>query len=71
MNLEAILFDLHGTLGYVEEPISSEEISEYLLKRDYKVYVCMPSRTLQILGDLFWVNTEKLSASNRVNSSQA
>ena len=50
MNLEAILFDLHGTLGYVEEPISSEEISEYLLKRDYKVYVCMHAK--QSLADL-------------------
>lgn len=38
MNLKAILFDLHGTLGYVEDPISSEEISEYLLKRNYEVY---------------------------------
>lgn len=38
MVLKAILFDLHVTLAYVENPISSEEISEFLLERGYEVY---------------------------------
>jgi len=38
MVLEAVLFDLHGTLAYVENPVSSEKVSEFLLKRGYEVY---------------------------------
>jgi len=38
MKLEAVLFDLHGTLAYVKNPISSEEISELLLNHGYKIY---------------------------------
>jgi putative hydrolase of the HAD superfamily len=38
MNLKAVLFDLYGTLAYVKNPISSEEISEFLLARGYEVY---------------------------------
>lgn len=38
MNLRAVLFDLHGTLAYVKNPISSEKISEFLLRRGYEVY---------------------------------
>lgn len=36
--LKAVLFDLYGTLGFVKDPISSEEISEFLLEHGYKVY---------------------------------
>ena len=38
MTLKAVLFDLYGTLAYVKNPISSEEISEFLLKRGCEVY---------------------------------
>ncbi len=38
VNLKAVLFDLHGTLAYVEKPISSEEISLFLLERGLEVY---------------------------------
>lgn len=38
MVLKAVFFDLHGTLGYVENPISSEEISEFLIEHGYEVY---------------------------------
>jgi len=38
MTLKAVLFDLYGTLAYVKNPISSEEISEFLLRRGYGVY---------------------------------
>jgi HAD superfamily hydrolase (TIGR01549 family) len=37
-NLKAVLFDLYGTLAYVQDPISSEEISEFMLEHGYKVY---------------------------------
>lgn len=36
--LKAVLFDLYGTLAFVKDPISSEKISEFLLKEGYKVY---------------------------------
>lgn len=36
--LKAVLFDLYGTLAYVKNPISSEKISEFMLKHGYKVY---------------------------------
>ena len=38
MKLKAALFDLYGTLAYVRNPISSEEISEFLLEHGYEVY---------------------------------
>ena len=38
MALKAVLFDLYGTLTYVKNPISSEEISEFLLRRGYRAY---------------------------------
>lgn len=38
MDFEAVLFDLYGTLGYVENPITSEEISDFLLEHGYDVY---------------------------------
>ena len=38
MALKAVLFDLYGTLAYVKNPISSEEISEFLLRRGYRAY---------------------------------
>lgn len=38
MILEAVLFDLHDTLVYLKNPISSGEISEFLLKRGYEIY---------------------------------
>jgi len=38
MDLKAVLFDLHGTLAYVKNPMTSDEISEFLLKRGYEIY---------------------------------
>jgi len=38
MRLKAVLFDLHGTLAYVKNPISSEVISEFLLNHGYEIY---------------------------------
>ena len=35
--MKAVLFDLHGTLAYVENPVSVEEISEHLFSRGYEV----------------------------------
>jgi len=35
--VEAVLFDLHGTLAYVDNPVSDIEISEYLSSRGYEV----------------------------------
>jgi HAD superfamily hydrolase (TIGR01549 family) len=38
MVLKAVLFDLHGTLGYVKDPTNSQYVSQFLLKRGYEVY---------------------------------
>lgn len=38
MDLKAVLFDLHGTLGYVENPLTSEQISDFLLNHGCDVY---------------------------------
>jgi len=38
MELKAALFDLYGTLAYVRNPTSSEEISEFLLEHGCEVY---------------------------------
>jgi HAD superfamily hydrolase (TIGR01549 family) len=38
MDFEAVLFDLHGTIGYVKNPITSEEISDFLLEHRCDVY---------------------------------
>jgi len=38
MKLKAVLFDLHGTLAYLESPLNSEEASDFLLKHGYRVY---------------------------------
>ena len=38
MNLKAVLFDLHDTLAYLESPVNSEEVSDFLLKHGYRVY---------------------------------
>jgi HAD superfamily hydrolase (TIGR01549 family) len=35
--IKATLFDLHGSLAYVENPIDEEEISGYLFGRSYEV----------------------------------
>ena len=35
--IRAVLFDLHGTLAHVENPVSAEEISDYLFSRGYEV----------------------------------
>jgi FMN phosphatase YigB (HAD superfamily) len=37
-SLRAILFDLHGTLGYVKKPVTAEEFCTYLQSRGYNVY---------------------------------
>jgi putative hydrolase of the HAD superfamily len=38
MKIKAILFDLHGTLAYVPNPISDESVSDILVKRGYDVF---------------------------------
>jgi FMN phosphatase YigB (HAD superfamily) len=38
MILKAVLFDLHDTLVHLENPLSSEEVSEFLLEHGYEVY---------------------------------
>ncbi|HXX87020.1 MAG TPA: HAD family hydrolase [Candidatus Acidoferrum sp.] len=38
MNVKAILFDLHGTLVYLENPLKSEETSDFMLDHGYEVY---------------------------------
>ena len=38
MDLKAVLFDLYSALAYVKDPISSEEISEFLLEHGYDAY---------------------------------
>ena len=35
--IKAVLFDLYGTLAYVENPVDETEISEYLFSRGYEV----------------------------------
>jgi putative hydrolase of the HAD superfamily len=35
--IKAMLFDLYGTLAYVEDPIDETKISEYLFSRGYEV----------------------------------
>jgi HAD superfamily hydrolase (TIGR01549 family) len=37
VKIKAILFDLHGSLAYMENPISGEEISDFLFSRGYEV----------------------------------
>lgn len=38
MTVEAVLFDLYGTLAYVEEEVPDEVASELLVRRGYEVY---------------------------------
>jgi putative hydrolase of the HAD superfamily len=35
--LKAILFDLHGTIAYLENPISEIEVSDYLFSKGYEI----------------------------------
>lgn len=37
VRLKAVLFDLHGTLAHVGNPVTETEISEYLFSRGYEV----------------------------------
>jgi len=37
VKIKAVLFDLYGTLAYVENPITETEISEHLFSRGYEV----------------------------------
>jgi len=37
MRIKAVLFDLHGTLAYVKNPVSDDEASEYLFSQGYEV----------------------------------
>lgn len=36
--IKAVLFDLHGTLAYVENPVTHQEASDFLVSRGYEVY---------------------------------
>jgi FMN phosphatase YigB (HAD superfamily) len=38
MILKAVLFDLHNTLAYLENPLGSEEVSDFLLEHGCKIY---------------------------------
>jgi HAD superfamily hydrolase (TIGR01549 family) len=38
LNLKAVLFDLHGTLVYVRNPVTHQEASNFLVSRGYEVY---------------------------------
>ena len=38
LNIKAVLFDLHGTLAYVRDPVTEQEASDYLVGRGYEVY---------------------------------
>lgn len=38
MSLKAVLFDLHNTLVHLENPLSSEEVSEFLIGEGYEIY---------------------------------
>lgn len=38
LNIKAVLFDLHGTLAYVRNPVTSQEASDFLVSRGYEVY---------------------------------
>jgi len=38
LNIKAILFDLHGTLAYVRDPVTEQEASNFLISRGYEVY---------------------------------
>jgi FMN phosphatase YigB (HAD superfamily) len=38
LNFKAVLFDLHDTLAYLENPLRSEEVSDFLLRHGYEVY---------------------------------
>lgn len=38
MNLKAAFFDLHGTLAFLNNPVNSEEASQFLQEHCYEVY---------------------------------
>lgn len=38
MNIKAVLFDLHGTLAHVRNPVTEQEASDFLVSRGYEVY---------------------------------
>jgi putative hydrolase of the HAD superfamily len=38
MRSKAVLFDLHGTLAYVENPASDRQASDFLVRRGYEVF---------------------------------
>lgn len=38
LNIKAVLFDLHGTLAYVRNPVTEQEASDFLVSRGYEVY---------------------------------
>lgn len=38
MSIKAVLFDLHGTLAYVRNPVTHHEASDFLVSHGYEVY---------------------------------
>lgn len=38
MVLQAVFFDLHGTLAFLKNPLNSEEISEFFLESGYEIF---------------------------------
>jgi HAD superfamily hydrolase (TIGR01549 family) len=38
MSLKAVFFDLHGTLAFLNNPVSSEEASQFLQEHNYYIY---------------------------------
>jgi len=37
VEIKAVLFDLHGTLAYVDNPITDTEISDFLFSEGYEI----------------------------------
>lgn len=59
--IKAVLFDLHGTLAYVENPVSDTEISEYLFSRGYEV---SPQQLKAALAFVYFIDYPKYGYKN-------
>lgn len=59
--IKAVLFDLHGTLAYVEKPVSDTEVSEYLFSRGYEV---SPQQLKASLAFVYFIDYPKYGYKN-------
>ena len=59
--IKAVLFDLHGTLAYVENPVSDTEVSEYLFSRGYEV---SPQQLKAALAFVYFIDYPKYGYKN-------